>query len=73
MHSSPLISINIFATWARDTQFPCHHVTHKIINSSATPIKSMRLLQTRTICTNLQNGENLDKSDVATDHSIKKP
>lgn len=48
-------------------------MTHKIINSSATPIKYVRLLQTRSICTNLPNGENLDKNDVATDHSIKKP
>lgn len=48
-------------------------MTHKIINSSATPIKYVRLLQTRTICTDLPNGENLDKNDVATDHSIKKP
>lgn len=46
---------------------------HKIIYSSATPIKSARLLQIRTIFTDLQNGENLDKNNDATDHIIKKP
>lgn len=61
LHSSPFRSITIYATWDRNIQCPCHHTTHKTINSFTTPIKSTRVEQTRSICATLQNGENLDK------------